>query len=137
MVVFFIITLGLSIVGMLALLGFKRYELASGRVFFSAVRPRVVSSLERGVRLVGETLPARARELARVEGAKLRTRLHVLFARAVLFIEHMLERILHVVRENTEPERVVGEASAFLREVANHKKKLQRHSPARREIKEE
>jgi hypothetical protein len=137
MVLFFIITLGLSILGMAALLGFKRYELATGRVFLAVARPHIASSLERGVQWVGHTLPAQAAELARVEGAKLRMWLHVTLARAVLSLEHTLERVLHVVREKTEPDRPVGEASAFLREVANHKKKLQRRAPERREIKEQ
>jgi hypothetical protein len=136
MVLFFITTLLLSIVGMAALIGFKRYELATGTVFLSAVRPYVASSLERGVRLLGETLPHRAQEFFRVEGERFRTWLHLMLARGIIFVEHTLEKVLHTVREKTEPTHAPGEASAFLREVANHKKKLQRRAPEHRTIEE-
>ncbi len=129
MVLFFITTLLLSIVGMASLLWFKRYELATGNVLFSAVRPRVTSSLERGVHLMGKTLPRTAQALLQVEGQKFRTWLHLTLARGVLSLEHLLEKVLRTVREKTETTHVPGEASAFLQEVANHKKKLQRRAP--------
>ena len=134
MVLFFIILLALSIVGMVALLGFKRYELATGKLLLGAVRPHVASSLERGVQLVGKTLPQRANKFLHVEGERFRAWLHLMLARGVLFLEHTLEKVLHTVREKTEPNRTPGEASAFLREVANHKKKLQRRASTRRTI---
>lgn len=49
---------------------------------------------------------------------------HRASAWVVLWVEWGLEYILHFVRTSTSTKRGSGEASVFLREVAEHKRKL-------------
>lgn len=51
-------------------------------------------------------------------------------ARLVVKTEKGLERTLHTLRHTTDVRRGMGEASLFLREVAEHKKKLLRTQSA-------
>lgn len=124
MVLFLTTLLGLSIVGMAAMLFLKRYELTTGRMVLSGVRPVVGTFLSRGLLWIEKILPVLVRsQLSRAVQA-LRDLVQRLIAQSILMFEHALERLLHTVREKTAPAREPGEASAFLREVADHKKKL-------------
>jgi hypothetical protein len=52
------------------------------------------------------------------------TFIHQGTATGVLYLEHRLERMLHTLRSSTDHQANRKEASPFLREVAEHKKKL-------------
>ncbi len=109
---------------MATLLGLKRYEMRTGRVFFMQVRPRVGEFFSRSLLWVEHTLPELlARELRRLYSWA-RAGLRALTARAIILTEHLLEKSLHGLRRKTDAPHRAGEASAFLREVAEHKKKL-------------
>ncbi|MDE1924600.1 MAG: hypothetical protein KGH79_00245 [Patescibacteria group bacterium] len=124
MVLFFTVLLALSIAGMVAMLWLKRYELATGRVVLSGVRPLVGTFVSRTLLWAGKIIPALVREQLARAGQTLRVLAHRFVAQSVLWFERTLEKVLHTVREKTGPPREPGEASAFLREVADHKKKL-------------
>jgi hypothetical protein len=124
MVFFFIIALAVSLVGMVSMISIKRYELTTGKVVFSGLRPVVGMILSNTLVWLQKILPTLVRDWC-VRGARaLQTLTHRLVAQSVLAFEYVLETVLHTVREKTAPQRQVGEASAFLREVADHKKKL-------------
>ena len=131
MVLFFTIALGLSIGGMASLLALKRYELDTGKLVMADVRPVVGEFFHRVVVMVGSRLPDFAQRSAARATQALRALAHHMVARATLGLEQMLERVLHTVREKTSPPRAPGEASAFLREVADHKKQILKRRPRR------
>ena len=137
MVLLFTILLGVSITGMVLLLSVKRYELNNGRVLFVSIRPTLSSLSHRLSFLIGRVFPALVRNYALLSKRGLATLLHNGVARATLLLEFTLEKVLHVVREKTTSERPAGEASAFLREVADHKKKLLKRSKSNRIILDE
>lgn len=129
MVLFFTATLLLSILGLVSLIALKRWELRTGGVLGGAVRPHV-SQFSRTVLVWFErVLPALLRQNAARAGAVLRTALHRGVAQGVLHAEHGLERTLYLLRHTTEEKPMLGEASAFLREVAEHKKQLLAQGP--------
>lgn len=76
--------------------------------------------------LSGNVLPSLVRQHAEQAVSATLARLQVVLAHAIIWLERTLERVLSAVREKTE-EYVDREPSAFLREVADHKKNLQRH----------
>ncbi len=125
MVLFFTVGLILSIAGMLGLLGFKRYELSTGNVLFASARPAVGHFLKQALWWVEKVLPALVRVYTMRTIRFCKVVLQRALARSILWIEHTLEQVLHTVRERTTTVRAPGgEASAFLREVAEHKRKL-------------
>lgn len=135
MALFVASTLSLSIIGMAAIIGLKRYELRTGKVLFASVRPRVSQYVHRGVVFFTRTLP-----MFIVWGSvrvyrwfRLSTR-HLL-AVSLLWLEHHLERMLHFLRDSAAPKDATVTPSAFLQEVAEHKKTLARRKSRR--IKEE
>jgi len=128
MVLFFIIALAVSIVGMTGLLGFKRYELVSGNVLFASARPAVGTFFRETLWWVEKVLPALIKTYSRRAVHLCKVVLQRGIARSILWVEHTLERVLHTVREQTTTLREPGEASAFLREVAEHKRSLTRKS---------
>ncbi len=124
MVLDLIILLIVSIAGMLALISAKRYELVTGNLIFASARPRLAKFSNRMVFLFGTAVPLYIRwQLGRLYRVAT-SWVHRVTARVVVKVEHWLENILKNVREKTAPNRQPGEASAFLREVAEHKKKL-------------
>jgi len=124
MALFFTITLVLSIAGMLSLLAFKRYELSSGTVIFAGIRPAIGDFFRRALWWIEKVLPALARAYSRRIMRWCKVTLERAIAQGILWIEYTLEKILRSVREKTDAPRAEGEASAFLREVAEHKRKL-------------
>ena len=137
MVLFFTVGLGISIVGMAGLLGFKRYELVSGHVIFASARPALGSFFKHAVWWVEKELPALVREYTRRTVHVCKVVLQRLIARSILSLEHGLERVLHTVREQTSRPRSPGQASAFLREVAEHKRNLSHiHKPSAADVEE-
>jgi len=124
MALFFTITLALSVAGMLFLLAFKRYELSSGTVIFARGRPAISNFFRQTLWWVEKVLPTLMRAYSRRIMRWCKAALQRAIARSILWVEHTLEKILRSVREKTEAPRTPGEASAFLREVAEHKRKL-------------
>ena len=138
MVLFFTGILALSLIGMLSLLGIKHYELVSGKVVLAPVRPSVGAFLHQMRTWVVHVLPALLSTSLEEMRQWLRAALHRGIAQSILMVEYTLEKVLHIVREKTTPTtRAQGEVSPFLREVADHKKKLMRRSRERRSIVEE
>jgi hypothetical protein len=124
MVLYLIILLVLSIAGMAALLGAKHYELSTGHLILANSRPKIAKFSARMVFLFGTAIPLYVRWQAGRVYAAANAWLHKTAARAVVQVEHWLESVLTHVREKTAPNRQPGEASAFLREVGEYKKKL-------------
>ena len=124
MVFVFAAGLIVSILGMAGLLGVKRYELASGHVIFASARPAVSQFFKGTLWWFEKELPALVRRYMLRTVRFCKVVLQRLLARSILWVEHTLERVLHTVREKTANTRTPGEASAFLREVAEHKKNL-------------
>jgi hypothetical protein len=137
MVLMLSLSLCISIIGMVLLLGVKRYELSNGKVFFASVRPGLGAFTHMVSVWVTRVLPALIKHLAIRARRSLESLLHKLVARAALLVEYVLEKGLHIVRETTTSNRAQGEVSPFLREVADHKKKLLKRSKSNRIILDE
>lgn len=131
------ILLIVSVVGMLALLAAKHYELTSGRLIFADSRPRLAKFSSRMVFLFGTAVPLYLRWQAGRAYRAAVAWVHWLAAHGVLKVEQWLESVLHNVREKTSPQRTSGEASAFLREVGEYKKKLTEESSTENRIDQE
>lgn len=126
MVLFFTTTLLVSILGLVALILLKRWEMSSGRVVLGSMRPSLGAFLHRVVVFFERVLPALATSAALRLFAALRALLHRAAAWGVLIIERILERVLVGLRRKTSVPHAERERSSdFLREVAEHKKKLQ------------
>ena len=135
MTLFFSVTLAISVVGLVLLLALKRYEMRTGRVLFSTLRPRVRRTLHATVLFVEYILPFLARRsLAKVWSIARSTLLYAI-ARSTVFVEELLQYILHTIEHTMQPHHTSGRpASAFLEEVAEHKRKLLRKPVERRAI---
>jgi hypothetical protein len=136
MVLFFTATLGISIVGMISLLLLKRYELNTGRIFMASSRPAIGGFFHRKLMWFEYVLPGLLRVIARRLYRALRRIIHVWAAWIVVKVEYFLEHALHRVRHTTVPQKR-GQTSAFLRQVVEHKKKLQEDLPERGTVIEE
>lgn len=120
---FFIVLLCVSALGLIGLISVKHWELTTGRILFSGVRPAAGRALGAGLHFVERRAPAMLKSFARSAYRRLSAMLHLGVAWAVLHAEGALERVLNLLRHTTHPQSS-GEASAFLREVAEHKKSL-------------
>ena len=124
MALFLTITLLVSSFGLVLLLALKRYELRTGHLFLAAVRPRAGGVAHAGVMFFEQALPSlMLRSLTRLVSG-MRVAAKTTLARSILLFEHALQRMLLFVRDTTGPAQQGGPASAFLREVADHKRKL-------------
>lgn len=131
MALFFTTLLIIAIVGMSSLLYLKHWELTTGRLALGSVRPRANHFLRVGLFWLETVLPTLARVYARRGARALMHTLHVASAWIVLKIEQVLERALHMLRHTTDARHLpTTQASAFLREVAEHKRKLLRMQDA-------
>ncbi len=124
MVFFFTVTLVLSLCAMALLLAVKRYELTTGRVMLASMRPGASSFFEKLSQWGRKILPSLVRQYVERAVQIVLTKLQLWLAKIILSLEHSLERVLHTVRERTGDGDVDREPSAFLREVADHKKNL-------------
>lgn len=124
MVTFFTVTLVVSIAGMMSLLVLKRYELSSGRVLLGRARPAVGNFFHRGLSWFEYVLPGLVRVGVKRLYSTMRRVVHVWAARLAVTAEQWLERTLQRVRHTTAQPQSGHQSSAFLREVAEHKKKL-------------
>lgn len=136
MALFFTFTLGISLVGLVGLLTLKSWELQTGRVLFTGARPAMGQFFHRVVFWVEHIVPRLIRlTLKRIAQAGMAL-LHRVVAWVVVHVEKGLEYVLFRLRHSTSTE-TKQEASPFLREVAEHKKELLKHSEKDRMIIEE
>jgi len=127
MVFFLTIVLVLSCAGMAGLLYAKHWELSTGRMLFEKKRPQIEIFFHRISRAFETYLPALIKEYSRRALRWLRGSARTGLAHALLAVEEWLERTLHALRHRVvPPQDATGQASAFLREVAEHKKRLSR-----------
>ncbi len=126
MAIFFTVVLMFSILGMASLLGVKQWELQTNNLVWVRVRPKVGKFFRTISFWVEQVLPALVRIWTRRLWHTVRVWVHRTVARGVLATEQWLERVLHILRHTTDARAGAGTASAFLREVAEHKKKLSR-----------
>ncbi len=127
MVVFLTVLLCVSLSGLACILYAKRWEEMNGKLMMSKVRPKAGEVLGVGLNFVEHHAPALLRSTASRGYAAARVLLHRGVAWGMLQVERVLEKTLHTLRHTTQM-RGDGEASAFLREVAEHKKMLQERS---------
>ena len=134
MVLFFGVGLLVSIVGLVALFMIKRWELQTGNMVFATTRPRIGAWAHATLLWIERVLPALTMHYSKHAGKTAERLLHHGAAQALLAVEHGLERVLNTLRGVTEQPRSDKEASAFLREVAEHKRKLLRTPAERRAV---
>ena len=137
MTLFFFITLCLSAIGLITLLGAKRYEMRTKRVIFAGLRPGMHRVMHGIVLFVQYMLPFIARRSIGKVAHTLRAALSNALARLTLYLEVMLHRILEGLHELMRPRRTNSPASTFLQEVAEHKRQLLRNPAQKRAIFEE
>lgn len=131
---FLTITLLASAFLLALMLGLKRFEMRRGRVLFSGLRPRTGGLMHRGVVFVESALPALAVGLAHGAGHGLRSLARRAMAQTILLFEQFLHRLLALMHDMTRPPQAGGPASAFLQEVAQHKRALQKRAVSKRMI---
>lgn len=124
MVPFFTVLLAISIVGLVSLLAIKRWELRTGNMLMAGARPRVSAASQHTLTWFERVLPRLIQELLRRGVNKTSVLVHRAAAYSLLWAEHTLERVLRALRGVTEQPRSNKEASAFLREIAEHKRQL-------------
>ncbi len=133
MVLFLTAVLILSCLAMAALLYIKHWELSTGRTLFAEKRPKAAQILHTGIIIIERVIPAAIEKGAGEFSVWLRGSARTGLAGALAASERALEQALHVLRHKTVPPPTAGgEASAFLREVAEHKKKLLKRSEEKR-----
>ncbi len=137
MVTFLIAVMCVSIAGMVSLIAIKRWELNSGRILMAGVRPAAGRVLGAGLHFAERRAPALVKGAGWTAYRVLRRTFHLAVAWVVVHTERGLESVLHTLRHTTATHSD-GEASAFLREVAEHKKSLiQKSSKKKNAIYEE
>lgn len=124
MVLFFVCTLLLSIAGMAALLTIKRWELETGNMLFGGIRPKVGRKAHALLVWVESVLPLIVLNYSRRTGHRVQETLHRKVAQGLIATEQGLENLLKQLRGVTEHPKSSKQASAFLREVAEHKRQL-------------
>jgi len=124
MVLFFTVLLAISIAGLVSLLALKRWELRTGNILLAGVRPHVSEASHRVLVWIERVLPHLITQLVRRGVNEGRVLIHRGVAYSLLWAEQGLERILANLRGVTERPRSNKEASAFLREIAEHKRQL-------------
>lgn len=130
MVLFFTILLAISIAGLVSMLMVKRWELRTGSMLLAGTRPHVSQASHRFLVWIERVLPHLISQLAQRGAREGRVLVHRGAAYSLLWAEHMLERVLAKLRGVTEQPRSSKEASAFLREIAEHKRQLVQNKEA-------
>jgi hypothetical protein len=134
MLLYLTIVLIASSAALALLLYAKHWELTTGRMLLPGVRPHLESASQRMLSAIERHLPmALARMLGRL-GLWLRIRARDLLARLIITVETTLQAILDHLKHGLSPSKGSSAApsSAFLREVAEHKRKLTRVTRVRR-----
>ncbi len=134
MAMFLTSTLFLSVFGMSSIITTKRFEDRTGHVLFAVMRPRVA----RGTHAISvfflHTLPVRTKAALRRAGRYVRSVARHALAASILWLEGVLERMLHAVRHTTPAQPGTLASSPFLQEVTEYKKALMRRAPSKRRI---
>ena len=126
-ILFLTATLVLSIVGVVALLTLKRYEITTGKVILGRARPTIGVFFNVCLMWVERALPALLAHVVRRGITEIKKVIHQAVAYGIHSLERALEWVLKTLHYTTQPSSSgTGEASAFLRAVAEHKKKLLR-----------
>ncbi len=125
MVLTLIIVLYVSIAGMVLLIGIKRFELKTGRVLASSVRP-ALARVSHSTVLWGKQFPYFVGRYFIQKTPVARVALQRMLARGLVWTEHLLEQMLHTLRRGTTPQKGGTPVSDFLREVTEHKRTLLR-----------
>jgi hypothetical protein len=134
MVLFFTVLLAISITGLVSLLALKRWELRTGNMLLAGARPHVSEVSHKILTWFERVLPHLVVQLVQRGVQQGRVLVHRGAAHSLLWAEHTLERVLTKLRGVTEhPRSSSKEASAFLREIAEHKRQLV-HSKKTEEI---
>jgi hypothetical protein len=128
MAFFLTITLLVSALGLIVLLVLKRYEMKRGKLLLARIRPGAGGVAYRAVMFVESVLPALV--VGGVQGLFLGVRALArrVMARTIVLFERVLHRMLAFMHDMTRPPSGGGPASAFLQEVAEHKRALQKRS---------
>ena len=135
MITFFIGSLVFSCTGIVLLLTLKRYEMTTGRVMGSGLRPRVSNFFHMISLWIERILPTLVRMYSKILTRAFLSSVHKVTALAVVRVEHTLERTLHTLRHTTDVRRGMSEASVFLREVSETVDRLRAsYDPQPREL---
>lgn len=137
MAFFLTITLLVSAAFLTLLIAVKRFEMRRKRVVFARLRPTVAGALHAALLLVEHILPSLVRRMVYRAWVVARRAAGAVLARAVLFFERRLVQVLELMHYKMQPARSSGEVSTFLKEVAEHKRKLLRRAPHKRMILDE
>lgn len=124
MVPFLMTTFLVSIFGVSSVLFLKYREVTTGHVLFPALRPRLNAFFHTILFWIERVIPDLTRVYSKRFISWIATLLHQGTATGVLHLERVLEKTLHTLRSSTDHRLSRKEASPFLREVAEHKKKL-------------
>ena len=125
MVLFFLTTLTLSGLGIVLLFALKAWELKTGKMLVEPLRPHMHHFFSVTLFWIERVIPTMARVYGREALRATLAFVHRSVAFLVLLMEHLLQQTLHIIRRSTDVQhRAAGEASVFLREVAEHKRKL-------------
>ncbi len=119
-----IIILGISILGLVGLIGFKAAEDRFGRFFFSGMRQRAGEALDKRFENIKKTMPHATARAARLTTRIVRAYASFGIAKALMGLENMLEGGLKHLRRAPRKLEQSGQASHFLREVAAYKRLL-------------
>lgn len=123
------IILGLSIAGLIILLGLKAVERRfGGRLFLPTVRHRMSEALDARLAHMRATAPRTAARGARITARIMRAYASFGIAKALMSIENFLEHMLKHLRRAPRSAEQSGQASRFLREVAAYKRLLAKES---------
>jgi hypothetical protein len=135
LVLFLTATLIVSSLCLATLLWLKDWELSTGNMIMSGMRENLSRWSLFSIDFFEHTIPERSQRLWESFMLWLRGSARGALARALLSIEQMLERVLHFLRHGLTAERSnESQVSAFLQEVAEHKKRLIRTSNKRRSL---
>ena len=113
MVLFFITTLCVSVVGIMSLLYLKHWELSTGRLVAVKARPHVRRASKNTLVFFEQIVPTLVRVYSRRAWRTLLALFHFASAWVVLQAEHLLEYTLHSLRRSTDVRHVRGEAAFF------------------------
>lgn len=124
-----IITLSVSIIGLILLIGFKAIENRFGRLFLDHARTRAGEALDQRIETLKQTMPHTASRMARLTLRIARAYASFGIAKALMGVERMLEGSLKRLRHAPRKLEQSGQASRFLREVAAYKRLLAQDEP--------
>jgi hypothetical protein len=133
MLLFLTVVLICSSIAMMLLLYAKHWELTRNRLILASVRPLLSSASSHAIQTVEQRVPLAVRQLGMRIVIWIRLRARDIAARMLIAVEHALEAALVRLKHAFSPAiSSEGASSAFLREVAEHKRKLTRVSRIQR-----